>query len=191
MSLNILLISDEMIKERTAIHGNIDPKLLYPDIKVAQDMYIHPILGTALYDKIQADINGGSIAGNYKILLDKYIVDALIYYTLTDLPTTISYQFWNKGVVRKQGENTELPSMSELIDLSKKYQNRAEFYATRLRDYLRQKASTLFPEYLNPGSGIDDIRPEHKTFTSPVYLGDSDDCHKTYEQKYQGNNPNC
>lgn len=177
MSENILLISDTMIKERTAIHGNIDPKLIYPDIKVAQDMYIMPILGTALYNKLQAIISDGTITtnpanANYKGLIDKYLVDALMYYTLAELPTTISYQFWNKGVVRKQGENTDLPSMSDLIDLSNKYKNRAEFYAERLKLYIIDKAPTMFPEYLNPGSTIDTVTPEQRAFTMPVYLGD-------------------
>ena len=112
MSKNILFIDDNTIKDRTAVHGNIDPKLMYPDIKAAQDMYIHPLLGTALFKKIQDAINDGTITtngalANYKTLLDDYIVDALVYYTLADLPTTISYQFWNKGVIRKQGNNTE------------------------------------------------------------------------------------
>lgn len=191
MSLNILLISDAMIKERTVIHGNIDPKLIYPDIKVAQDMYIQPILGSALYDKLQADINAAALAGNYKILVDKFIVDCLIYYVLADLPTSISFQFWNKGVIRKQGENTELPSMSDLIDISNKYKNRAEFYANRLMLYLKQNAATMFPEYLNPGSGLDTMRPEHNAFTMPVFLGDTECCKKTFEEKYQGNNPKC
>jgi hypothetical protein len=191
MSLNILLISDTMIKERTVIHGNIDPKLIYPDIKVAQDMYIQPILGSALYDKLQADISTNALTGNYKILLDKFIVDCLIYYVLADLPTSISFQFWNKGVIRKGGENTELPSMSDLIDISNKYKNRAEFYADRLMKYLKQNAPTMFLEYLNPGSGIDTMRPEHNAFTMPVFLGDVEPCHKTYEQRYQGNNPKC
>jgi hypothetical protein len=177
MSENVLLISDQMIKERTAIHGNIDPKLIYPDIKVAQDMYIMPILGTALYNKLQSIISDGTITSdpansNYKSLIDKYLVDALMYYTLSELPTTISYQFWNKGVVRKQGENTDLPSMSDLIDLSNKYKNRAEFYADRLRLYIKDKASTMFPEYLNPGSTIDSVTPEQRAFTMPIYLGD-------------------
>jgi hypothetical protein len=176
MSENTLLISDAMIKERTAIHGNIDPKLIYPDIKVAQDMYIHPILGTALYEKLQTIISDGTITSvpanvNYKNLVDKYLCDALMYYTLSELPTTISYQFWNKGVVRKQGESTELPSMSELIDLSNKYKNRAEFYAERLRLYIIQHAVQMFPEYLRPGSTIDTITPEQRSFTMPVYLG--------------------
>lgn len=181
MSENILLISDTMIKERTAIHGNIDPKLIYPDIKVAQDMYIQPILGSALYNKLEALVSDGTILDeankNYKMLLDKFLVDALIYYTLTLLPTTISYQFWNKGVVRKQGQDTELPSMSELIDLSNNYKNRAEFYANRLRLWVIQNAggpNNWFPEYLNPGNTIDTITPEQRNFTMPVYLGESD-----------------
>lgn len=183
MSANVLLISDAMIKERTAIHGNIDPKLIYPDIKVSQDMYILPILGTALFEKLQTLIGNGTIgdAGNvnYKTLIDKFISDALMYYTLAELPTTLSYQFWNKGVMRKQGENTDLPSMSELIDLSNKYKSRAEWYSKRLRLYVIQNAGSpnqWFPEYLNPGSTIDTITPEQRNYTMSVYLGDDGDC---------------
>ena len=180
MSENILLISDVMIKERTAIHGNIDPKLIYPDIKVAQDMYILPILGTGLYNKLQTIIADGTITSdpaliNYKNLIDKYLVDALMYYTLSELPTTISYQFWNKGVMRKQGQDTDLPTMSELIDLSNKYKNRAEFYAQRLRLWILSNASAMFSEYLMPGSTIDTITPAQRAFTMPVYLGDERD----------------
>lgn len=178
MSENILLISDTMIKERTAIHGNIDSKLIYPDIKVAQDMYIMPILGTALYNKLHTLIKANTIGDvaneNYKILIDKYLADALIYYTLSELPTTISYQFWNKGVMRKVGENTDLPSMTELIDISNKYRNRAEFYANRLKAYIQTNANEKFTEYLNPGNTIDTVTPEQRAFTMPIYLGDDD-----------------
>lgn len=176
MSENILLISDAMIKERTAIHGNIDSKLIYPDIKVAQDMYILPILGTALYNKLLTMISDGTISSvpgnaNYKTLVDKYLADALIYYTLSELPTTISYQFWSKGVIRKTGDNADLPSMSDLIDISNKYRNRAEFYANRLKAYILANAPTMFHEYLNPGNTIDTVTPEQRAFTMPVYLG--------------------
>lgn len=173
MSINVLLISDEMIKERTVIHGNIDPKLIYPDIKVAQDLYIMPLLGTALFDKLQTLITNGTISVNpdYEILLNRYIVDALMYYTLSELPMTLSYQFWNKGIVRKQGENTETPSMSDLLDLSNRYKQRAESYSQRLILYLKQNASTKFTEYNNPGNGIDTVHPENRGFTMPVYIG--------------------
>lgn len=188
MSRNILLISDEMLKERTAIHGNIDPKLLYPEIKVAQDMYIHPILGTALYNKLLDDINvSGTTTGVYKTLLDSFIVDALVYYTLAGLPETLSFQFWNKGVMRKTGENTELPSMSELVDLSNKYRVRAEWYAERLTKYLRAGiGGTLIPEYTSPGDTLDTLTPQNTPFTMPIYLGDQGYC-----QSMDQNNCHC
>lgn len=179
MSKNILLISDTMIKDRTAIHGNIDPKLIYPDIKYAQDVYIAPLLGTALYNKLLSSVSDGTISTDanlvhYKELIDDYLVDALIYYTLAELPETLSYQFWNKGIVRKQGENTELPSMAELVSIGMKYKSRAEHYGQRMRLWIVQNAGSpngWFPEYLNPGSTIDTITPEQRAFTMPVYLG--------------------
>lgn len=178
MSLDILLVSDTMIKERTQIHGNIDPKLIYPEIKFAQDSKILPILGSALYNKLQAIISGGTITQianvNYKNLIDKYLVDALIYYTLAELPVNLSYQLWNKGVVRKQGENTDLPSMNEIISIGKGFLNKAEWYANRMKLYIIDKAPTMFPEYLNPGSTIDTVTPEQRTFTMPMYLDDFD-----------------
>lgn len=187
MSLNILLISDTMIKERTAIHGNIDPKLIYPEIKFAQDSKILPIMGTRLYNKLQTIISDGTITDsanvNYKGLLDNYLVDALMYYTLSELPVNISYQLWNKGVVRKQGQDTDLPSMSELVAISQNYLKKAEYYGNRMKLYIIQHAPTMFMEYLNPGATIDTVVPEINTFTMPMYLGSSDE--------YRSENPFC
>jgi hypothetical protein len=181
MSDNILLISDVMIKERTAIHGNIDPKLIYPDIKYAQDVYIAPILGSGLFNKLQTIISDGTITAganvHYKDLIDKYLVDALMYYTLAELPGSLSFQFWNKGVIRKVGENTENASMSELVDIANKYRSRAEHYGQRMRLYIIQNSGSpnnWFPEYLNPGSTLDTITPDQRQFTAGVYLGDED-----------------
>ena len=192
MSLNILLITDELIKDRTQVHGNIDPELIHPDIRVAQDMYLHPLLGSALYNKISDDFNSATgLTGNYATLYNLYIVDTLMWYVLAELATSLSYQFWNKGIVRKQGSDTELPSYDELMAVQNKYKQRAEFYANRLRLYLKENAATMFPEYLNPGSGVDAIYPDNKTFSMPVYLGDESDCGKSYEEIYQGNKPSC
>lgn len=179
MSLDILLVSDVMIKERTAIHGNIDPKLIYPEIKFAQDSKILPILGTRLYNKLQSIIADGTIGNtvniNYKNLLDKYLVDALMYYTLSELPVNISYQLWNKGVVRKQGQDTDLPSMSELVAIGQNHLKKAEYYGNRMKLYIITNAPQMFPEFLNPGNTIDTVTPEINTFTMPMYLGNGDE----------------
>lgn len=191
MSANILLISVDMLKQRTQMHGNIDEKLLYADIKVAQDMYVLPILGTALFNKLQAAVSAGTLGGAYKTLMDDYLVDCLVWYTLAESPETMSYQLTNKGLVRKLGDNTQLPGMDEIISLSDTYRKRAEFYANRCRLYLEQNAPALYPEYLNPGDGIDARRPVRVQYTSPVYLGPQYPRYKSFEEKYQGNRPYC
>lgn len=180
MSKNILLISVEILKERTDIHGNVDSKLIYPSIKYVQDAFIKPILGTALFDKLQALIDDGSITagGNadYKELIDDYLIDTMIWYVKSELQVDGSYQVWNKGVVRKQGENTELPSMSELIDLAGRYKNKAEYYANRMKLFIidQNSRNQKYQEYTHPGSTVDTVTPEQRNFTLPVYLGDID-----------------
>ena len=180
MSRNTLLISVELLKERTDIHGNVDPKLIYPHIKFVQDAFIKPVLGSALFDKLQSLIDAGTITsgGNadYKLLLDEYLIDTIIWYVKSELQIDTSYQTWNKGVVRKQGEATELPSMSELVDLSNRFKNRGEYYANRMKLFVidQNSRNQKYPEYTNPGNGVDTITPDQRNFTLPMYLGSSD-----------------
>lgn len=186
MSANTLLISTEMLTQRSALHSNVDPKLVYGDIKVAQDMYILPILGTGLYEKLQQLVAANTIGqpanADYKTLLDSYIVDALVNYTLMMLPMGLSYQFYNKGVVRQSADFTELPGMTELLQISDRYQQRAEWYAERLRKYLKQTATQQkLPEYYQPGTGIDTIHPQNQTFTAPMWLGDTCGCKGSWD----------
>jgi len=176
MSRNILLISTETFAKVTGVHGNIDPALIRPHIKAAQDMYILPALGSALYDKLLDLVASDSLTGKYQELVESYITDSLCYYTLLSVPTTISYQIWNIGVVRKAPQNSQVPTFSELSQLSKLYQDRAEFYLDRVIKYVQQNATSYFPEYNSPGDGIDTLVPDDTSFTVPIHL-DDDDCH--------------
>ena len=148
MSANILMISVDTLKQRTAIHDNIDEKLIFPEIKAAQDLFIHPILGTALYNKILTDISNSALAGNYKILVDSYLVDTLCNYVISELPTALNYQFWNKGVGVATSDNTNAPTMSELFDIAAKYKNRAEAYQKKA--IFKAKCTSHVPRVLKP-----------------------------------------
>ena len=193
MSRNILFISVDTIKDRTGLHFNVDPKLVYPDILFAQDAYILPVLGTALYNKLQDDIDCKSLTCDYETLLNEYITPCLVYQVMAELPMALSYQFYNKGVVKKTGEGQSEPSASELTEVAQRYTSRAEYYRQRLVKYLKQQSSqNKFPEYLNPGSGVDTIVPDNQAYTISVWLGDDDCCAgKTFEEMYQGNINRC
>jgi hypothetical protein len=192
MSLNVLFISVDTIKDRTGLHNNVDDKLVKPEIKTAQDMYILPALGSALYNRIQAGITANNLTSDEISLLDNYVVDTLVNYVLSELPQGMSYQFYNKGLLRKQGDNSEYPSMQDMIDVANRYRARAEFYKQRLIKYLKQN-NVLYPLYLNFGSGIDAIKPENDGYTASIYLGDNYCCkgERTFKELYQGDNANC
>jgi hypothetical protein len=190
MSANILFISVETIKDRSGLHNNVDEKLILPEIKTCQDMYVLPALGTSLYERLQDGVNCGNLNCDEKALLDNYIVDCLINYVLSELPQGLSYQFYNKGLVRKSSDNTELPSMQDMIDIANRYKARAEFYKQRLIKYLKQN-QTLYPEYLNYGAGYDAIKPETDGYTASIWLDDAYCCKgdKIFKDLYQGDNP--
>lgn len=194
MSKNTLFISVQSIKDRTGLHANVDEKLVLPEIKTAQDMYILPALGSALYAELQNAVDANTFTNLQTTLLDDYIVDCLIYFVMAELPQGLSYQFYNKGLIRKTGENQESPSMQDMIDIANRYQARAEFYKQRLIKYLKQN-NALYPNYLNFGSGIDSIKPDNEGYTVSMWLGDSGCCgdgldgqnKKSFEERYQGN----
>jgi hypothetical protein len=194
MSKNTLFISVQSIKDRTGLHANVDEKLVLPEIKTAQDMYILPALGSALYNELQTAVEANSFTNLQTTLLDDYIVDCLIYYVMSELPQGLSYQFYNKGLIRKTGENQESPSMQDMIDVANRYRARAEFYKQRLIKYLKQNNAS-YPNYLNFGSGIDSIKPDNEGYTVSMWLGDNGCCgedfdgkhRKSFEERYQGN----
>jgi hypothetical protein len=191
---NTLFISVSTIKERTGLHANVDDKLVLPEIKTAMDMYIHPLLGSALYERLQDGIDNNNLTADEVALLDNFVTDTLIYYVLSELPTGLSYQFYNKGLVRKTSDNTDQPQMQDLLDISARYRKRAEFYAERMVKFLKQNAAQgKYNLYLNPGSGLDAIHPDNSAYSTTIYLGDCEGCGSglSFEEKYQGQTGFC
>lgn len=170
MSKNILFITEQTFKERTGASNNIDGKQIFPMVKVAGDMYIQPVLGSTLYNRLQAGIVANNLNAYEVTLIDDYITDTLIWYTMSMLPMTIGYQLFSKGFLQKTTDDSVTPSRADLELLEQKYKSMAEFYASRMIKYL-QENYTLYGEYLNYGMGLDVIFPSSKSYTCPIYLG--------------------
>jgi len=170
MSKNILFITEQLFKERTGASNSIDGKQLFPMIKVAQDIYIQPTLGSTLYLRLQTGIDDNDLNNDEKTLLDNYVTDTLIWYTMSMLPMVMGYQLFSKGFLQKTSEESNTPSRADLELIESKYKSMAEFYNKRLIKYLQENYE-LYNEYLNPGSGVDVIFPTKQGYTSPIYLG--------------------
>jgi hypothetical protein len=166
------LVLPSVVKERMSLHDNVDDKLIYPEILAVQDLYIMPLLGSTLFNKILSDIDAGTLTGNYKDLMDNYIVQCICNYVMSELPEGLNYQYWNKGVSQKTVDNATQPSMSEMYQIVAKYKSRAEFYARKARLYLVQNSPAMFPEYRTFVAGVDVVYPDTESYSSPIYLGD-------------------
>lgn len=178
MSRNVLLIKVEELKAKTAIGSNVEDKLLVPEIRKAQDMYLEPLLGSALYTRLQDGIVANDLSADEVTLRTVYIADTLIQYTLSLLPLSMNYQFFNMGAKTRTSEHSESPSMSDLFALANKYQNDAEWYAQRLITYLVNNRET-FTEYET--SSDNDLNPQRSGFTMNI---DLDDDYPTCSEDY-------
>lgn len=165
------IILPSVVKERMSLHDNVDDKLIYPEIKAVQDLYIMPLLGSTLFNKILNDIANNTLTGDYKDLMDNYLIMAICNYVMSELPEGLNYQFWNKGVSQKTVDNATQPTMSEMYSIVAKYKSRAEHYVNRARMYLIEYGNEKFPEYVTFVAGVDTVYPDRTSYTIPIYLG--------------------
>ena len=185
MSANIIFISEETLKNRTGISDAIDGKQVKPQIKLAQDIYIQTALGSTLYMRLQSGIEANNLNTNESILLNTYVTDSLVWYTMSLLPMALGFQFFAKGILQKTAEESQVPTRADLELISSQYKMTAEFYKQRMIDYLRQNY-TLYTEYFNTGAGFDIIFPELKAYTCPIYLGGGNSDYAN--RSFSGNN---
>jgi len=170
MSLNINFINEEFIKSRTAVSVGIDGKQLKPVIKLAQDKYILPALGSNLYNRLQAGVENDDLNLKEIDLMNNYIADALLWFTMGELVTMTSFQFFSKGVFQKTSEESNAPSKGQLELLERRYISNGEFYKQRLIDFLRANEAD-YPQYLSGVAQLDTIAPQMQAYTSPIFLG--------------------
>jgi hypothetical protein len=163
-----LYISATRIKKDTALGGSVDDNIIMPYILLAQDMFILPILGTDLDAKLKSDIQGGSLTGAYKTLVETYIQPSLVQFSFAELAPFLRLRFVNNAVVimgaNDQSSSASYEDIKPLIDRAK---DAAEFYRQRLIDYIRNNTSS-FPEYnTNTGSDLD---PTTRNYYSGINL---------------------
>ena len=167
---NVLFISETFLKQNTQVSDNVDVKYIRESILWAQDSEIQKILGSTLYNKIKDDIEGSTLAGVYKTLVDDYIQVCLKHYVTAECLAMDHYKITNKGLQIQDSEQSAPASTSRLDFMVEKETNKGDWYRQRLIDYLCENSSS-YPEYENPDSGVDVIQPSDSNYRTSIYLG--------------------
>tara|TARA_R110001599_G_C12218950_1_gene657161 strand:- start:1376 stop:1936 length:561 start_codon:yes stop_codon:yes gene_type:complete len=163
----VLFISENKIKDSTALGGNVDNEFILPYLKVAQKKYIETKLGTDLFEALQTKITAGSLSGAYQTLVDDYIQDSLVHWGFYECLPFLRLRVSNNGIGVKTSENLESISQEELNKLREEVRNTAEFYTERMIDYIGHNTGS-FPEY-STNSGAD-VSPNKNAFYSGMNL---------------------
>lgn len=167
----VLFISEDKLKDSTAINMNVDVNFLLPFVKQAQKLYVETKLGTDLNQKLKDLIIAGTVnaGGNeyYKTLLDTYIGDMLPNFALYHAIPFLRFKIENGNIYSKTSENGVALTTEESQHLRSEVLNTGEYYMERMIDYIKNNISR-FPEY-NTNSGAD-VTPDSNSYYAGMNL---------------------
>lgn len=167
---NTLLITLDDVLHYTTISGNLDNNNINPHIFNAQILYIEPILGSDLYNKITSYITSGiTIDEPYNTLLNTYITPSLVFHTIELFIPINSFKIADGGTFQMTPTNAQYSPLDEIDRITNKYRVIANKYDAKLSEYLC-KYSNLFPEYTN-NTGL--ISKSETTIRAGWFLGKS------------------
>lgn len=155
-----LFISRTDLVRNSILDGNVDTDKFIQFIKLGQEIDIQNLLGTDLYNRISTDIENSTLSGDYLALVSDYIQPTLIWFAQVNYIPFAAYQIKNGGVFKHSSETAENVNKTEVDYLVGKAREYANYYSTRLVDYLCFNQSK-FPEYTS--NSDNDISPDTDT----------------------------
>jgi len=160
-----IYLSTSRLKRDTAIGSSVDDDLLKPQILLAQDRHILPVLGTKLDDQLKKLISTNVIdqAANaaYKTLLVDYILPALTQFSFVEVAYSLRLRFANNTVTLPDSEQGSNASLSDIKIVLDRAEDMAMFYRERLIERLRHHTED-YPEY--QANTNDDLQPTTRNY---------------------------
>jgi hypothetical protein len=173
-----IFLSEQYLKDNSPLNPNVSSRVIYFTTWTTQEEKIKPVLGTALYKRLLEGItttdDDSKLTTQEKELLDEYIIPALMFFVLAELPQELTYKTSNKGLTTKgaSAEGSDIPSMSEIATIISRYSSKGESRLAALIEFLEDKARQGGPyaEYLSVGTGFSDKAPNRKAYKCPINL---------------------
>lgn len=130
-----LLISEELLKLFSPLSKNLSVDKVFPFVILAQNFYIEPILGRALLEELQAQIDNDELTDINKSLILK-IAPVLACYSAFHALRSLTYSITEKSVVKEHSDNSESIDYKELGTFLEDIKGQAEMSAELLIQYL-------------------------------------------------------
>jgi len=142
----VLLVSEQRMKDWTALDNNIRIDVLTPSILNAQEIYVQDTLGTPFFSRLKNGVLANDLTSDESTFLRDYVGPALMQYALYLIMPNLKYKFVEKGIVSGSSEETDSTSLEELKYLRETALDTAQFYDERMKEFLCDYPN-LFPIY--------------------------------------------
>ena len=137
----VLIISEELLKLYSPLSRNVDVDKVYPFLHLAQEFYLEDILGIALLEELQSQVESGEITEENKALLLK-VAPVLANYACYLAMRSLTYSVTEKGITLEKSENSQTISEKELGEYILSLKNLCEMHKEVLIKYLCRCALT-------------------------------------------------
>ena len=137
----VLIISEELLKLYSPLSRNVDVDKVYPFLHLAQEFYLEDILGIALLEELQSQVESGEITEENKALLLK-VAPVLANYACYLAMRSLTYSVTEKGITLEKSENSQTISEKELGEYILSIKNLCEMHKEVLIKYLCRCALT-------------------------------------------------
>ena len=164
-------VRDNLPVEYSLLSGNILPALQQAHFINARD-----ILGDRLFDKINELILTNTIDDpaneRFKFLLDQYLQNVVLYWTMVYMNVNLLAKYANRGVQSQQGEFSNNVDLSVWRTLKNEFQDLATYYSQRANDWLFWNQNDYVPYYTYMlTNGLQPANPRDKFRFGGVVLG--------------------
>lgn len=129
------LINEEYFKQYSPIPDNYNIKEIKPFFKVAEQLWVMPLLGQALYDELIEQVCANEITPENSTLLlviYPYLSFAICYEALP----FISYHFSQVGVTKGKSDNSDSVSINDVNFISTQLRSQVETMKGQLKNFL-------------------------------------------------------
>ena len=141
-----LLLKEDDISKNTPLSGNVEVSRLIPAIKSAQLIFIKPVLGTELYNKILNDFIVDNLTGLYEEMYEVFIKPMLIHKSTSHYFTFGAYQITSKGIYKAGGTDGEGLTKNEIDYMVKAQDSFYQNFKNELWGFLKENEDSI-PEY--------------------------------------------
>lgn len=163
---DVYFIEAADIKKTGTIDKNVDDTLINQSIIDAQNIDLHPILGTRLLLSLADKVSGNTISGetNYYNLMINYIQPSLVKFVSYRCSLYQWIKFKNTSVVRESYDRGNSVDYRDLKVMRTDFLNDSQYYANELRNYLIENKN-LYSEYqnYNPDGKVNYKTPRQET----------------------------